>query len=367
LPDKEGKMFIIDFGVSKQDTLTSISNRDYPSWTVPVFDFIRSWLDDSVHSFAVQTSGSTGTPKLIQHSRESMTASAMATCDFFQLKKNDTALLTLPATHIGGKMMIVRSIIRGMQLICVEPRSNPLEYFSYDGEIEFAAFTPMQMSMILEDKAIGTDRDLSLQKINKIILGGGEVPYPLKQKLQSISLSVYETYGMTETVSHIALKKINGTERSDYFTILDGVKISTDARDCLVIDAPHLSTQTLVTNDIVSIISPNEFIWLSRYDNVINTGGIKIYAEEVERKLEPYIKDNFFITGLADDKLGQRVSMVIETPRYDKQDDSIMIDIFNSHLEKFERPRKVLNIEKFSYTENGKINKKETLNRITPK
>ena len=354
-------MFIIDFNAPKADILSQIKNRDYPAWTVPVFDFIRTWLYDSVHSFAVQTSGSTGSPKLIQHSRESMIASALTTCDFFQLKKNDAALLALPSTHIGGKMMIVRSIIREMKLICIEPKSNPLEELTYDGEIEFAAFTPMQMSMILDSTSSATH----LSHINKIILGGGEVSYPLRQRLQAISSSVYETYGMTETISHIALRKINGAGRSDYFTILEGVKISTDERDCLVIEASHLSTETLVTNDIVSIISPNEFMWLGRYDNVINTGGIKIHAEEVERKLKPHIKDNFFITGLTDDKLGQKVSLVIETPRYDKQDDSIMIDIFNSRLEKFERPRKVLTIEKFSYTENGKINKKETLKRIS--
>ena len=170
---------------------------------------------------------------------------------------------------------------------------------------------------------------------------------------------------MTETISHIALKKINGINKSDLFTVLDGVKISTDQRGCLVINAPHLFAETLITNDIVNTISENEFQWLGRYDNIINTGGIKVSAEEIERKLQPYIRNNFFITGMADDKLGQRVSLVLETRRYDKQDDSIYIDIFNRHLEKFERPRKVLPIEKLIYTENGKINKKETLKQIT--
>ena len=357
-------MYIIDFDASKHDILTSISNRDYPSWTVPVFDFIRSWLDENVTEFQVQTSGSTGIPKIISHSRGSMVASATATCDFFQLKKNDTALLALPATHIGGKMMIVRSAIRGLKLICIEPKSNLLEHFGFAGGIDFAAFTPMQMSMILNSN-VETGRDLSLQKIKKIILGGGEVSYPLRQKLQTRPSSVYETYGMTETISHIALKKINGINKSDLFTVLDGVKISTDQRGCLVINAPHLFAETLITNDIVNTISENEFQWLGRYDNIINTGGIKVSAEEIERKLQPYIRNNFFITGMADDKLGQRVSLVLETRRYDKQDDSIYIDIFNRHLEKFERPRKVFPIEKFSYTENGKINKKETLKRIT--
>ena len=363
MPDKAREMYIIDFGASKHDILTSISDRDYPSWTVPVFDFIKLWLDDSVNEFLVQTSGSTGTPKLIKHSRAAMIASASATCDFFLLKNGDTALLALPTTHIGGKMIIVRSIIRGMKLICVEPKSNPLEHLDHDGEIDFAAFTPMQISVILDRNVVVTGRDIYLQKIKKIILGGGEVPFALKQKLQSISSSVYETYGMTETISHIALKKINGTDRSEYFTILDGVKISTDARGCLVIDAPHLSAETLVTNDLVSIISPNQFQWLGRYDNIINTGGIKVSAEHVERKLQPYINANFFVAGIADDVLGQKVTLVVEASDLENFGHLDYSDI----LGKYEDPKQVLAIRKFIYTENGKINKKETLKQITLK
>jgi len=349
-------MFIIDFSASKADILSTISNRDYPSWTVPVFDFIRSWLDEDIKSFAVQTSGSTGTPKVIYHSRESMIASAEMTCDFFQLKKNNISLLPLPATHIGGKMMIVRSIVRGMKLICVEPRSNPLEHFNFYDEIEFAAFTPMQMSMILN----APSSDASLSHISKIILGGGEVSYPLRQRLQKISPSVYETYGMTETISHIALKKLNGADRSDYFTVLDGVKISTDVRGCLVIDAPHLSSPKIITNDIVNIISEKEFQWLGRFDNIINTGGIKVSAEEIERKLQSFINVNFFAAGIDDDILGQKVVLVLET---DQTPNLNYTDI----LGKYEKPKQILSIEKFTYTENGKINKKETLKRITQK
>lgn len=356
-------MFIIDFSLSKADILSDISERNSPTWTVPLFDFIRSWFDDSVTHFTVQTSGSTGTPKQIQHSREAMTASASLTCDFFQLKQGDTALLALPSTHIGGKMMIVRSIIRGLKLICIEPRSNPLTQLDSDTQIAFAAFTPMQMTLMMDDASSHP----KLSKIKQIILGGGEVSYVLRERLQGIDAAVYETYGMTETISHIALKKLNGTDRSENFTALAGVKIALDPRGCLIIEAPHLSSSALITNDIVRIISDKEFQWLGRYDNVINTGGIKVSAEEIERKLQPYIKYNFFITGLPDDKLGQRVSLVLETFRYDKLDDSIFIDLFNTYLDKFERPRKVLVIDKFSYTENGKINKPETLRRLIQK
>ena len=352
-------MFIIDFSASEADILSTLSKSDHPAWLSPVFDFISLWFDKDVQSFSVQTSGSTGTPKLIQHSRAAMIASAERTCDFFQLEKNDTALLALPATHIAGKMMLVRSIQRGMKLICVEPRVNPLADMPYDGTVEFAAFTPMQMSITFDDELTVE----KLSRINKIILGGGEVSYPLRQKLQTISASVYETYGMTETISHIALKKINGADRSEYFTAIDGVKISTDARDCLVIDAPHLSSERIITNDIVNIITDNRFQWLGRYDNIINTGGIKVSAEEIERKLQPYLDWSFFIAGVADDLLGQRVVMVVETSKPEEYMHHRYGDILNSHLSKYEKPKQILVIDQFSYTENGKVNKAETIKK----
>ncbi len=348
-------MFIIDLSVSKADILSQISNRDVPQWTIPVFDFIRSWLDGASH-FTVHTSGSTGTPKQIELSREAMTASAERTCDFFKLKNGDIALLALPATHIGGKMMILRSMIRGLQLICVEPRSNPLEHLVFYGEIEFAAFTPMQMGAILDDKMSG----IMLSQFHKIILGGGEVSYPLRQRLQDIHPSVYETYGMTETISHIALRKINGADRSDYFSTLYGVKISLDQRGCLLIDAPHLSASLFITNDLVKITSAKEFQWLGRYDNMINTGGIKVSAEEIERKLQAFISVNFFVTGMADDALGQKVTLVLESST---SENIVKIEHFEA-LTKFEKPRQILATEKFCYTENGKINKAETLKKL---
>ena len=319
-------------------------------------------MDDTVTHFTVQTSGSTGAPKQMEHSRSAMTASAERTCDFFDLKKGDMALLALPATHIGGKMMIVRSIMRGMILICIEPKSNPLVSLHFDKSIDFAALTPMQMSMIMDD----VNSNTKLSQIKKIILGGGEVPYPLRMRLQDIQTSVYETYGMTETVSHIALKKINGDDRSEYFHILDGVTIAKDERGCLIIDAPHLSADRLATNDIVNIISDKEFQWLGRYDNVINTGGIKVSAEEIERKLQPYVDLKFFIAGIADDILGQRVAMIVETIKSKEVIQQRFEDLLRIYLSKYEKPKEILTIEKFSYTENGKINKKGTLARLNP-
>jgi o-succinylbenzoate---CoA ligase len=162
---------------------------------------------------------------------------------------------------------------------------------------------------------------------------------------------------MTETISHVALKKINGAERTDCFTALDGVSISTDERGCLMIDAPHLNISHLITNDLVRIISKKQFQWLGRYDNIINTGGIKVSAEEIERKLQPYIDVNFFIAGTADAVLGQKVTLVLESALAEGH----VKAGFESVLSKYEKPRAVIALEKFKYTENGKVNKSQTL------
>jgi O-succinylbenzoic acid--CoA ligase len=350
-------MFIIDFRSSEENIKTLFENRDLSTWEVPVFDFISAWFDQNTDAFEVKTSGSTGTPKVISHSRESMRASADKTCDFFELKEGDTALLSLPATHIGGKMMIARSLVRKLQLICVEPKSDPIAALDFAGEIDFASFTPMQMSMILDHPASVA----ALPQIKKIILGGGEVSYALREKLQAITPEVYETYGMTETISHIALKKINGLDRSDYFTLLDGVSIWQDARGCLVISAPHVSAGDIVTNDIVSIIDAGKFQWLGRYDNIINTGGIKVSAEEIERKLQPYISEPFFITGLPDDVLGQQVTLVIESIESAEMISEKYADVLSNSLGKYEKPKKIIVAEKFCYTENRKVNKSATV------
>ena len=324
---------------------------------IPVFDFIRTWYDSSIEVIPVHTSGSTGIPKVITHERAAMMASATRTCDFFDLKEGDKALLALPATHIGGKMMILRALVRKLQLICVEPKSDPLAELNFEIKIDFAPFTPMQMITIL-DHPTSSEK---LSYIKKVILGGGEVPYALRERLQHISPQVYETYGMTESISHIALKKINGDDDSEYFTTLDGVVIRQDDRGCLIISASYLSTDEIVTNDIVEIVDDKRFRWLGRYDNVINTGGIKVYPEAIERKLQPFIAEHFFITGVADDTLGQTVTLVVETTEGANAIQHKYADILSEHTDKYERPRRILRAEKFTYTETGKVNKKETV------
>ena len=193
-----------------------------------------------------------------------------------------------------------------------------------------------------------------LHQFKKIIIGGAKVSDDLASKLKEIKSDIYETYGMTETITHIAAKKIGEA----FFNILEHVSITTDDRSCLVIDVPSISDEKVVTNDIVTILNANQFKWIGRYDNVINSGGIKLFPEQIEAKLASKISNRFFIIGQPDDILGSRVVLVIEGEQFD-----IDATLFDT-LEKFEKPKEVLFAPEFVETETKKINRVKTLNSI---
>ncbi|MDC0008089.1 AMP-binding protein [bacterium] len=318
--------------------------------------FLSDWLDDSTN-ITVQTSGSTGAPKQIQLEKQHMRNSAMATGSFFKLKPSDTALLCLSADYIAGKMMLVRAMVLGLHLDAVPPDSNPLA--ANKKEYDFAAMVPLQVENSLP----------KLHQLEKLIIGGAPVSYPLRQKLQLVKSSVFETYGMTETITHVALKKISSksiktdsnAQEPANFMALPNVTFSIDERDCLRIDAPKISSTQVVTNDIVHLISETEFEWLGRFDNVINSGGVKLHPERIEEKLIRIIQASFFITGLPDEQLGQKLVLVIEGDAGGKHFDT---SLFPSLLEKYEIPKNVIVLPKFAMTANGKLNRAETARLI---
>lgn len=304
--------------------------------------FLLDWLDDK-ETIQLTTSGTTGTPKVITIKKQSMVHSAIATGNYFNLHPQDKALLCLPARYIAGKMMIVRSMMLGLELDIMVPTSHLddlLPHKIYD----FVAIVPLQAENSLE----------KLHQFKKIIIGGAKVSDDLASKLKEIKSDIYETYGMTETITHIAAKKIGEA----FFNILEHVSITTDDRSCLVIDVPSISDEKVVTNDIVTILNANQFKWIGRYDNVINSGGIKLFPEQIEAKLASKISNRFFIIGQPDDILGSRVVLVIEGEQFD-----IDATLFDT-LEKFEKPKEVLFAPEFVETETKKINRVKTLNRI---
>ncbi|WP_298533922.1 AMP-binding protein [uncultured Algibacter sp.] len=311
-------------------------------------NFLLDWLDDKDY-IMVKTSGSTGKPKNLRIKKQAMVNSAIATGDFFKLKPGSKVLHCLPSNFIAGKMMMVRAIVLGLELDMVEPSSFPL--IDYEKDYDFCAFTPMQLKNFAK----------YLNKIKTVIVGGGQVSNPIKESIKNKKPHVYETYGMTETVSHIAIKRLNnfeGLENEAYFNTLPDINVSKDDRGCLVIDAPLLSDDKIITNDIVEIHSDTCFEWLGRFDNVINSGGIKLFPEIIEKKLQSKINEEFFIAGKPDDTFGEKLVLVLESDT-----NNLDASIFDE-LDKYEKPKEVITISKFKETTSGKIHRKRTLEQI---
>lgn len=305
----------------------------------PVGDFILDWFDSKPY-LEVKTSGTTGNAKTIQIDKQAMVNSAIATGDFFDLQPGNKALHCLPVKYIAGKMMLIRAMILGLDLDFVAPSSHPLEdtdVASYD----FVAMVPLQAKHSIKQ----------LKRVKKLIVGGAKMEKTLETALSKLPTIVYETYGMTETITHIAARKIG----ENVFTVLPKVTISYDDRNCLVIHAPSISDDVIVTNDLVELVNENQFVFLGRIDNIINSGGIKFLPESIEEKLSGKIEPRFFIAGKADKELGEKVILVVEGNEF-----AIDSTVFND-LEKYEKPKEIVFISKFKETENGKVLRKETL------
>lgn len=309
-------------------------------------NFLLDWLDYKDY-ILVSTSGTTGLPKTVKLDKKWMVNSAIMTGNFFKLEPGDKALHCLPSRYISGKMMLVRAMILGLELDMVAPTLHPV----YDDEkhYDFCAMIPLQLKNSLK----------RLNNIKTLIVGGATVSKPLIKDLENIKTQVFETFGMTETISHIAVKKLNHNKsNTKAFEILPNIKISKDDRDCLVVDAPKLSNETVVTNDLINLINEKQFEIIGRYDNMINSGGVKVFPELIELKLQDLIERRFLIASENDSDLGQKVIMVIEgdTSDFDKE-------VF-SQLEKYEIPKAIYTIPKFIETETGKLQRKKILDTV---
>ena len=276
-------------------------------------EFLQEWNNGN-DRVLVHTSGSTGTPKPLWVEKRRMETSARTTCDFLGLQEGDTALLCLPLNYIAGKMMVVRALVRKLRLVCVEPSGHPLKLPSCPSseggksEITFAAMVPMQVWNSLQ---VPEERE-RLRSIRHLIIGGGAIDETLAAKLKDFPNAVWSTYGMTETLSHIALRRLNGPEASDWYTPFDGVTVALNDEHCLVIDAPQVCAERLVTNDIAELLPDGRFRILGRRDNVVCSGGLKIQMEEVERLLRPYLTVPFMVTKKNDPALGEAVVLLYE-------------------------------------------------------
>jgi O-succinylbenzoic acid--CoA ligase len=291
-----------------------------------------------------------------------MIASAKATLEKLDLLPGNTALLCLPTRYIAGKMMIVRCLVGNLKLIAREPRGNPIK--DLRRHIDFSALVPFQLHNILNS----TEELTRLNQFKAILIGGGPLSGLIENRCLNLKPAIYHTYGMTETSTHIALRRINGPNRSVLFETLPGIYITTDSRNCLVIQGDVTGGDKLVTNDVVELYSEKQFRWLGRFDHIINSGGIKIIPEELENKISELFRGsefeyNYFISGVDDQKLGQKVILVIESKAHQVNLDKIK-SILKDRLSKHELPKEIYAIHPFIFTESGKIDRIATFNRI---
>lgn len=325
--------------------------------------FIRDWIGGR-REIEIHTSGSTGTPKKITITREQMMASATATQRALSLKKGDTALVCLDTRYIAGQMMLVRCFTTGMAIRAITPSANPLQHLPDDDEIDFASFVPYQLHSILRSNSASR-----LDEIPTIIVGGAPLSVEDEELLQQFGCRVYVTYGMTETVSHVALRQVNGPEKSKYYRALPGIDLEVDGRSCLIVDCPYISAK-LTTNDVVNLIDRTTFEWLGRFDNVINSGGIKVYPEVLENELEPLIRgmnlaNRFVVSSVADPGFGEKVVLVLEERSPGAIDKVRILSDLQGLFPKYGAPKALLTEFPFPETPNGKVDRQELKKRIS--
>jgi O-succinylbenzoic acid--CoA ligase len=309
-------------------------------------EFLESWYDDRP-SLLVHTSGSTGAPKPLWVQKKKMVASARMTCRFLGLNIGDVALLCMPLDYIAGKMMVVRAEVAKMRLLHVTPSGHPLaDDAAGDQKIDFAAMVPLQVYNSLQVER----ENQRLRNIRVLIIGGGAIDDSLECQLRDFPNAVWSTYGMTETLSHIAMRRLNGVNVSPWYVPLPGVDVSVDVDGCLVIHAPLLCDDVLKTNDIVELDEDrNQFIILGRKDNVICSGGIKLQAEQIEKKLFPHMPCPFYISKQKDAKYGEIPVLVTES-----MDNKLLEDILQNVLPKYWIPKKIVMVSQLPTTETGK-------------
>ncbi len=309
--------------------------------------FLLEWFSDG-DVVVGHTSGSTGVPKEICLSKKAMIESAKRTNAFFQLKAGDSVLLCLSANYIAGKMMVVRALVGELKLYVQKPSSLPL----IDEYRDFVSMVPMQVHALMESKQ-GVE---VMSHVRYLLVGGSPLQPDVADWLKSLPVDTYISYGMTETVSHVALSSLKQQQNNEpVYNALPDVTFETDDRDCLVINANYLSSAPFVTNDVVELLSDVSFVWKGRWDHVINTGGVKVFPETVERKIADLILEPFYIIPETSDKFGQQVLLKIEGEKRSSDD---LLKKLESRLSRYEMPKRIDFVSEFERTSSGKIKRK---------
>lgn len=306
-------------------------------------EFIKRWLDESDYIEA-HTSGSTGSPKPIRLLKSDMRISARNTCEFFGLDDSCCTVLPLSADYIAGKMMIVRAIECGAKLQIERPSNFPLKRCSF-GTVDLIPIVPSQIEGLMQSDYFPI--------VKNVIVGGGKIPVSMEKRLSEVdTANIYATYGMTETCSHVALRKVGAPD----YKALPGFRFDVDDRGCLIIESDTMSFRRLVTNDMVRLSDERTFRWLGRYDNVVNSGGIKLMPEQLEAKVAVVLRGfNYYFTSRKSEKWGEELGLVVES------DIEIpgLIYVLSQVLDTVERPKFILYQCNFSRTDSGKVIRKK--------
>lgn len=319
-----------------------IANAITPAWEKEHWQNVVEWLSDQ-EKITVQSSGSTGAPKQIQLTKRAVRKSAELTQAYFNLPPRATAWLVLPAVYIAGKMMVIRALVNGWKLYASEPHQALPEA---DRDFDFAALTPAQMESVLSHSFSARNH------LKTVILGGGVISESLIERLQQIEPRVAGTYGMAETITHVAIRELNGPGKQSVFHALPGVSFERDARGCLVICAAHLDEKNIITNDVVELPNAFSFRFIARADNVIVSGGVKLYPEEIEAAVAHLVPSPFYLSGADDEVLGRRLVLILEGKEYDTD---ALLKRWKEQEGGIKTPKEVRFVECFERTESGKI------------
>ncbi len=343
-------MVEIDFSKYNVTDILSRSDNYDEVWLKQLLKFLEKWNDDERDDIRFLSSGTTGERKEILLKKSAMMRSAVRTCDFFSLQQGDSVLLCLSVDYIAGVMMVVRAIVRKLKLLIVKPSSNPLQELKK--QVDLVAIVPLQLRTIVSDNSS------LLNKSRVVLIGGGSISGIDRVKLSGVTTTLYATYGMTETITHVAVKEIHpNCKNLDYKTLKD-VSISLDDRGCLVVKDPQTSVDAIVTNDVCEINSDRTFNFVGRIDNVINSGGVKIFPEEIELKLKPLFETEYYITSETDDNFGEIVVLVIEGAMSESKFMKLKSEM-KSLLPIYAVAKKIIFLDKFKRTDSGKVIRKK--------
>lgn len=337
--------------------------QDLNGYEARVLDFCRQWLNGALE-FGLHTSGSTGQPQLRTMKREQLAASARRTGDYFGLGPGDRMLVCLNCEYVGGIMMLVRGFERNMHLTIVEPHADPLALLPEGADFDFTSFVPLQLRAVL-----AAGHGPRLNRLKGILVGGAAVEKSLEKEIRALTVPVYLTYGMTETASHIALRRLNGPEPQTAYRVLPGITVAQDARGCLTVRADVTDNQLITTNDRVQLLDAHTFEWLGRADFVINSGGVKVQAEKVEQVLEVALMEigqsrRAFVAGRPDARLGEQVTAFVEGAGLPQAQQEHLQALLSQRLGKYEVPREFVYVPQFRTTASGKLDRPATLRDV---